>query len=117
MNLIDFAEIDEINSRLDPLTDQCFSSVRSIEGAITDILDPYDIIFPGGLDTEDDNVFRLESSASAELYLYVVVDTELAGFTVYAQILELEDILEIQDGSDMFPENDFLRQTRHSADD
>lgn len=115
---LDYGTVDSINERLDELADRIFSSVDSIESVIDGIFSDHGIKFPGGLSEEEDNIFKLEGEE--ELLLYVIIDSELVGYSVFAQILEEEDIQDIQDEIDVddvseFP--DFLTRVRHSADD
>jgi hypothetical protein len=117
---VNFAMIESINARLDELSHRHFHSVSAIDSAVQEILSEYDIDFPGGIDAEEDTIFNIEGED--DLFLYVVVDQEPVGYSVYAQLLEQEDIIDIQDGIDGMGsyENigvDFLTRVRHSADD
>ena len=115
---VDYATIDSINEQLEGLADRIFSSIESIESVIDDIFTDHGIDFPGGLSEEEDNIFKLEGEE--DLFLYVIIDSELVGYSVFAQILEEEDIVDIQgelDIDDVNQFSDFLTRVRHSADD
>ena len=128
----DYETVDAINERLDELDFQCFHSVDAIEQKLNDIFEDFDVKFPGGIDPEQDNIFKIKTSGNTEtdLFLYVTVDEEMVGYSIFAQILEQEDIEEIQntlDGFNFFEDGDeeeeeqqispFLLRVRHSADD
>lgn len=110
--------IESINERLDELADRLFYSIEALESAVSGIFSDHGIKFPGGLSDEEDSVFKIEGAD--DLFLYVIVDKELVGYSVFAQILDEEDIADIQDAVDE-PEypgtSDFLLRVRHSADD
>lgn len=115
---VDYVTIDSINDRLDELADRYFSSIEGIESVISGIFSDHGIEFPGGLSEDEDSIFKLEGQDG--LFLYVVIDMELVGYSVYAQILEEGDISEIQNEisePEYSTTSDFLRRVRHSADD
>jgi len=117
---INYDMVDAINEKLDNLSDRHFHSIDAIDSVISEIFSDHGISFPGGIDSEEDTIFKIEGQE--DLFLYVVVDEEVVGYTVYAQILEQQDIIEIQDALDGLEsyENigvDFLTRVRHSADD
>jgi hypothetical protein len=112
---VDYATIDSINERLDELADRHFHSIESVESTIGGIFSDHGIKFPGGLSEEEDTIFKLEGSDN--LFLYIIVDHELVGYNVFAQILQEEDIIDIQDSIDVDEFPDFLTRVRHSADD
>jgi len=115
---VDYATIDSLNERLDELADRNFSSIDAIEKTLSEIFSNHGIEFPGGLSVDEDAIFKLEGEG--DLFVYVIVDEELVGYSVFAQILEEEDIMDIQDEINE-PEytgtSDFLTRVRHSADD
>ncbi len=117
----DYETIDAINERLDELSDRVFHSVEAAEDAIDSILENFDVDFEGGLDAEEDNIFEVKCSGDmdTDLFLYVVLDREMVGYSMYAQILEEEDIQDIQDGYDPIDplSSPYLTRVRHSADD
>ena len=126
----DYETVDAINEKLDGLDVQVFHSLEAIEEKLNDIFEEYNVEFPGGVQ-EEDNIFKIASSGGTDtgFYLYVVVDEEMVGYSIFAQILEQEDIEEIQntlDGFNSFEDGDeeeeqqispFLLRVRHSADD
>jgi len=114
-------DISEINDGLESLHDRHFASIENISKELESILAPFDVDFPGIDDSEEDYIFKIETAEGdeTEYYLYVIVDSEPVGFSVFAQILEWEDIIDIQEvsldvGLDV---TDFLTRVRHSADD
>ena len=121
MDSINMADISDINAELEMLHDRHFASVENISKDVESILAAFEIGFPGIDDSEEDYIFKIETAEGdeTEYYLYVIVDPEPVGFSVFAQILEWEDIIDIQEvsldvGLDV---TDFLTRVRHSADD
>ncbi len=117
---VSYAAVESINAKLDELSDRHFHSLDAIDKVISEIFSDYGISFDGGIDSEEDTIFKIEGED--DLFLYVVVDQEVVGYTIYAQLLEQEDIAEVQDAIDGLEEYenvgyDFLTRVRHSADD
>ena len=115
---IDYATIEMVNQKLDELSHTNFSSVDAIETAMNSIFTDHEIEFPGGLSVDEDTIYKIEGED--DLFLYVVIDEEPIGYSLFAQILQQEDIVDIQDSIDVDEYSDgidFLTRVRHSADD
>lgn len=117
---VNYDVVESINAKLDELSDRHFHSIESIDSTISGIFSDNGMDFSGGIDSEEDTIFQIQGEDN--LFLYVVLDQEVVGYTVYAQLLEQEDIVEIQDGIDALEDyesssSDFLTRVRHSADD
>jgi hypothetical protein len=116
---VDYGVVEAINAKFDELSDRHFHSIDAIDSTISGIFSHHGISFPGGIDSEEDTIFQIEGEE--DLFLYVVLDHEVVGYTVYAQLLEEEDIIDVQDGIDALEDyentDDFLTRVRHSADD
>ncbi len=118
---VDYATIEIINEKLDELSHRHFSSVDAIETILHSIFTDHEIQFPGGLSVDEDTIYKIEGED--DLFLYVVIDEEPVGYSMFAQILQQEDIIEIQGGIDVLEytegssDSDFLTRVRHSADD
>lgn len=120
----DYESIHEVNSKLDFFEGRLFHSLDVIEKEISGIFSKFDVGFKADF-TEDDEeyVYKLEAANDmpTDFYLYVLIEKELIGFVVYAQIIDEEEL----DNIDMFLDytdgergtSDYLLRVRRSADD
>lgn len=116
---VDYATVEIVNEKLDELSHRHFSSVDAIETVMHSIFTDHGIHFPGGLSVDEDTIYKIEGED--DLFLYVIIDEEPVGYSMFAQILEEDDIYDIQDEISEPEEysgtSDFLRRVRRSADD
>ena len=121
----DLETVDLINEQLETFADRLFHSIEAAEKTIGDILSQFDIDFDGGLSEDEDNIFKLETAngLDSNYFLYVIIESELVGFCVFAQIVDEEDLSGLMDDLDdeeyneMPQTSDFLKRVRRSADD